>query len=236
MEIHDGFIISIFNYCDRWCEACTLTSRCRLFADVARAESASDPTIASVTHSSRAIRADTLARPRWLEEILSEMNCLGGRSLRGEEIAAERPAMPREHERIYERAKEYCAWVYDRLAPQTRTFGDDAKDPAAVILWFATLNASKIRRALTGLAEFDGVRDIAPDHEGAAKVALLGIDRSCDAWQQLVDTKRISATRARPCVEELCWLRASLEAAVPGARAFVRPGFDEPDAVAALLE
>ena len=28
----DGFIIGVYNYCDRWCERCPLTSRCRVFA------------------------------------------------------------------------------------------------------------------------------------------------------------------------------------------------------------
>lgn len=35
MEVQDGFIVGIFNYCDRWCERCPLTNRCRLFADMA---------------------------------------------------------------------------------------------------------------------------------------------------------------------------------------------------------
>ena len=25
MEVQDGFIVGIFNYCDRWCERCPLT-------------------------------------------------------------------------------------------------------------------------------------------------------------------------------------------------------------------
>ena len=33
MEIKDGFIVGIFNHCDRWCERCALTSHCGLFAD-----------------------------------------------------------------------------------------------------------------------------------------------------------------------------------------------------------
>src|SRR2546422_7878292 len=28
----DRYIDGIFNYCDRWCERCPMTSRCRLFA------------------------------------------------------------------------------------------------------------------------------------------------------------------------------------------------------------
>ena len=35
MEVQEGFIVGIFNYCDRWCERCPLTSRCRVFATLA---------------------------------------------------------------------------------------------------------------------------------------------------------------------------------------------------------
>jgi hypothetical protein len=38
MEVRDGFIIGIFNYCDRWCERCRFTGRCRMFADLAECE------------------------------------------------------------------------------------------------------------------------------------------------------------------------------------------------------
>ena len=27
METRDGFILGILNYCDRWCERCTLSGR-----------------------------------------------------------------------------------------------------------------------------------------------------------------------------------------------------------------
>lgn len=45
MDLHDGFIVGIFNYCDSWCAACPFTSRCRLFADRAEFEAALDPTL-----------------------------------------------------------------------------------------------------------------------------------------------------------------------------------------------
>jgi hypothetical protein len=32
MPASDDFIDGVFNYCDRWCERCPLTTRCRLFA------------------------------------------------------------------------------------------------------------------------------------------------------------------------------------------------------------
>ena len=38
MEIRDGFILGIYNYCDGWCERCPFTNRCRVFADLAEIE------------------------------------------------------------------------------------------------------------------------------------------------------------------------------------------------------
>ena len=32
LEAEERFIPGIFNYCDRWCERCPQTARCRLFA------------------------------------------------------------------------------------------------------------------------------------------------------------------------------------------------------------
>jgi hypothetical protein len=234
MEIRDGFIVGVFNYCDRWCETCALTSYCRVFADLARADAAMDVNMAPVI-SATPVPSDRPGIPmKWLEDVLEEMETLGGGLLTGEPDTCELE-MAAAHEEIYERAKAYCLWVHDAVGTLPRGDPDDASNPVAVISWFCSLNASKIHRALSGLTEFDGDREFPPDHEGAAKVALLGIDRSYAAWQQLVGERQISAAQARPCLEELAWMRERLEAAIPDARAFVRPGFDEPEAVATLL-
>jgi hypothetical protein len=69
----------------------------------------------------------------------------------------------------------------------------------------------------------------------SAKVALLGIERSHAAWLDLVQCGVVSAAEAEPFIADLVWLGDALEGARPRARAFVRPAFDEPDAVARLL-
>ena len=234
MEMRDGFIIGVFNYCDRWCETCALTSYCRVFA-MDRADAETDLTMEAGVGAVPTV-FDSLHRPmKWLEEVLEELEALGGGALTEEEIAASQPGLPAAHEEIWERAKAYCRWTHDGLGRVEWGDQHDATDPVAVLLWFATFNASKIRRALTGLAEFDGDRTFPADHEGSAKVALLGIDRSHAAWRELVADGRVGAAAARPCLEELDWLKAQLEAAIPEARVFVRPGFDEPEAVASLM-
>ena len=228
MEIRDGFIISVFNYCDRWCERCALTSHCRLFAHVR--DEAATGAVPLREHFPP-------APPKWIEDVFEEMHAFAAGPLTHGELCTWQPPLSAAHQEVYERAKAYCVWAHGctgSLGARQPESRHDAPDPVAVILWFSSLNASTIRRALTGLAEFDGYRDVPPDHEGAAKMALIGIERSTDAWRQLVGERRLSAAQARPCLQELEWLRDRLEAAIPGARAFVRPGFDEPEAVATL--
>jgi hypothetical protein len=112
----------------------------------------------------------------------------------------------------------------------------EAGDPRDVIAWFHMMIHVKAMRALHGLAEDNPAeRDWPPDHDGSAKVALIGIDRSHTAWLDLVETGIASVSEVASFIDDLVWLRAALERTFPKARAFVRPGFDEPAEVARLL-
>jgi hypothetical protein len=227
MEVQDGFILGIFNYCDRWCETCSLTSRCQVFANAAKYDAMADEglqaLISAPTHQS-----DVRETRGWLEEALSEI------AEHPIEALPEPAPLSTKHEQTVTRASDYCerVWVWFK-SRDARAF-PDLNDPYAVINWFAPLVASKVRRAIDGLAEDDGCRDFPPDFAGSAKVALIGADRSMTAWNDLVTIGRIAADDARPFLEELARLRSELEALIPDARKFVRPGFDEPDELSRL--
>jgi hypothetical protein len=236
MELQHGFIVGIFNYCDRWCETCAFTSRCRLFADSAEFEAELDPNLKPIVDAPLLPQDIPPPRPKWLEELLEEANKIASAPITDLELAEVEPKVLPEHQEIDDRAFAYCRCVLDWLSDRGPDERRDPQGPVAVIAWFGSLNASKIHRALTGLAEDDGERDWPPDHEGSAKVALIGIERSHAAWRQLVSENRVPAATATPCLTELEWLRERLDAVFPRARAFVRPGFDEPDEVAKLFE
>ena len=70
------------------------------------------------------------------------------------------------------------------------------------------------------------------DHDGSAKIALIAIERSHAAWLKLVEGGNIAIAQADPFIADLIWLGEAVERIRPGARTFVRPGFDAPDAVA----
>lgn len=235
MEVRDGFIVGIFNYCDRWCETCAFTSRCRVFADVARAEAALDPHLKAITDAPLLPQDMPPPPPKWMEELIAEMNEAASRPLTEEELRDAQPKFLPGHEAVRERAMTYCLAIHHWLRGCNNEHRPPT-DPIAVIGWFATLIVGKVHRALTGLAEFDGDRDFPPDHEGSAKVALIGIERSLAAWRELVAASAVTQEQAQPFVDELSWLLRRLDEAIPLARGFVRPGFDEPHEVAAIRD
>lgn len=236
MEVQDGFITGIFNYCDRWCETCAFTSRCRLFADVAEAEASLDPQLKAVVDAPPVPEEIPPPPPKWMEELVEEMNEAASAPMSEEEIERLRPKVAPEHECIDARAHAYCYAVHAWLRGSDSIAMNDASDPRAVVGWFHTLIPAKIFRALTGLnRDMEEHDDWPRDHHGSAKVALLGLDRAHVAWLQIVDRGLASRAEVEPFIADVVWLGEELERVFPNARAFVRPAFDEPDEVAKVL-
>jgi hypothetical protein len=236
MEVRDGFIIGVFNYCDRWCEACAFTSWCSVFADGVEADAALDPALKEVVEAPPLIQDLPPPPPKWVDELIEEMNEATRRPLSDEARRRLRRGMRREHRPIEARARAYCRQVHDWLRARELYSRTDPGDPCAVIGWFHSLIPAKIHRALCGLADDDpAYRDWPADFDGSAKVALLGIERSHASWLELVDRGVATTAEVTPFVADLVWLADALDRVFPNARAFVRPAFDEAEEVAKLL-
>ena len=228
MVTQDGFILGIYNYCDRWCETCRLTSRCRLFADLAKNDAERDVTLAPVVKAPP-LPQEVRDTPQWIKELIDLMN---EAAASGEDVSEKE--MPLAHRAIEERAGDYSARVHEWLRAQEPCDLRDTEDPRATIAWFGFFIATKTYRALMGLANDDGDDGLPADHDGSAKAAILGIERSHVAWLELVRRRSVSAAEAEPFIADLVSVGEQLERIFPKARSFVRPGFDEPDEVARL--
>jgi hypothetical protein len=233
MEVRDGFIVGIFNYCDRWCETCAFTSRCRLFADVAEIEAKLDPNLKQVVDAPPLPEEIPPPPPQWVKEMIQDMNAAADDPTLETEEHRRQP--PPEHLLIEARADDYFtrahAWLSARAFPL-----NDVADPCAVINWFHLQIVVKVHRAIRGLAEDQpSDRDWPADYDGSAKVALLGIERSHTAWLDATERGVIVRSDAEGFIADLAWLGDALECVFPNARAFVRPGFDEPDEVSMLV-
>ena len=97
MEIQDGFIVDVYNYCDRWCEACPLTSRCRLFADVAEIKASLNPALEPVADAPPLPEDAPPPPPRWMQELLHEMNAAAHDTISDEEWERLKPRIAPAH-------------------------------------------------------------------------------------------------------------------------------------------
>jgi hypothetical protein len=124
----------------------------------------------------------------------------------------------------------------------------DVTDAIEVIRWYQYFIAAKTHRAVMGLedrSETDELPDAgifsdedlqdedvflrasAYDSDGSAKIALIAIDRSSNAWRAMLGWWPEKKESIGPMLLNLEKLRRGLEQTFPKARDFTRPGFDE---------
>jgi hypothetical protein len=226
METRNGFILGVYNFCDRWCETCPLTSRCRLFAEAAALEAALDPGFRPIVDAPPLPESVAPPPPKWFEELLERLSVEPAATAGSGGLEPE--ASPR-HAAIQSRAERYSSGIGAWLEARDYLDAADCRDPRAVVQWFSTLIPAKVERALSGLGHGPEDGDWPADHDGSAKVALLGADRSRAALLDMVERGLASPGEVEPFMADLVKLGRDLEDVFSGARRFVRPGFDEPD-------
>jgi hypothetical protein len=237
METQDGFILGVYNYCDRWCEHCALASRCRVYAEDLRMslDLPELPPQAAASESPSVVRSLGAVAAAFEEAIPDEFFVWGAKT-GSEEDPDELPPRPELEPAELElqrrvKALGSCFWKW--LAPESRADEPLVKDAVDVLQHFSIYVGPKVHRALTGRKDCEEY-GMQSDALGSAKAALLALERLADAWLQLAERGVISVLEAAPVLSELQSVIAELERLFPRARDFVRPGFDEPEAVAML--
>jgi hypothetical protein len=249
-------ISGIHNYCDRWCERCTKTLRCSVFA-VTQAEGMNNP-------ESR--NPDNEAFWNYMHDIFSvtmemvqdyaEKNDIDLNSPTPHEL--EQQEQKREQARQHPLSKEAIDYTdkvgrwfganeafFQQVAEQfksrdqMRLPGDNVQfqwyqlhNAFEVVQWYYTLASVKLRRAVHGLLDpldlpEEDLKDIPSDADGSAKIALIGIDRSISAWAVILKSMPEQEKEILDFLVQLERLRRQSEQTFPKARAFIRPGFDE---------
>jgi len=245
----DRFISGIYNYCDRWCERCTLRNRCFSFA--------MDPDL----RTEDSPRTDPDNEEFWQGihenfqlafELLQESAEKWGIDLDAEpdekyEKRERRREKMVENDPLLKESMAYAEAVDSWMDVRKELFAEKAKgierevamelpghdplpealalhDSVEVIRWYQYFLYPKISRAMMGLLEKD--RDMLDDLLGSAKIALIAIERSVGAWQTLGQILEQSDDVLDLQIR-LTRIKTELEKRIPDARTFKRPGFDE---------
>lgn len=250
------FISGIYNYCDRWCERCPMTSRCLLFAQEEASGSMPARDMDPETFVNKLKETFEQTRQMFME-IAAEQ----GIDLSAIDKDPEVKKKVRRKKKIRDLTKEKdlakAAMTYIKMteaffkkskklfkergqelisALKMELPGDDPEadaielsDAVEIIRWYQHQIYVKIRRALSGINETGiiGGEQFPRDCDGSAKVALIGIDRSMVAWSRLREHFPKKADRILDTLVHLERLRRQVEASFPAARAFHRPGLDD---------
>jgi hypothetical protein len=261
------FIDGIFNYCDRWCERCPLTARCRQFAMEQEINRGGDLQNAEFWASLELHVPDNSEFEALLAEAAEEAEeDEDWSSSLDDPFDAEENEFDRaQNNPLSQAAFAYAHAVRDWIATaglrdRERPAGipatlnrDEALD---VIEWYSLQIGVKLTRAASGQLAVDdaaayagadpetaeeeeldalwedditsGLRDAErSDRDGSAKVALIGIERSLGALTILRRELPADEPSIRKLLQQLARLRIEIDRLFPGARTFVRPGFDD---------
>jgi len=233
------FVPGIYNYCDRWCERCPVTSRCLTFAMMKEEGGGQDVSDISNAefwrHLTDSLRvAGDLLRER-AEQLGVDLD-----SVTGEELAEDekRTEEARNHEcgRMAKRYAEMVeVWFDSGMADRKNTGrnggGVSWQEVMEVIRWYQHQIYIKLLRAIRSDSEDQPEigDDIPRDSVAQAKIALIGIDRSIAAWDVVRKRLRTPDDEVLDLMVHLDRLRRSVETVFPDARALVRPGFEAID-------
>jgi hypothetical protein len=218
-------------YCDSWCERCAFTSRCSAYAvRIATAMCDGDAAAGFELALGPPVNPEGAKH----EEVLGDSIVEGPTEAEIAQTARESKAR---RERMDEVPVSKLAWKVTWLSRNWLDTHAEHWWASAPILgeaiqlarWDCFFITVKIRRALSGRDEYlqDNVFDdhsVQNDWNGSAKVALISIVRTTEAWSVIAG---ISGDPDAAHVEvELRRLRDEVERMFPDAWRFVRPGFD----------
>jgi DNA repair exonuclease SbcCD ATPase subunit len=145
-------------------------------------------------------------------------------------LVSRKAALEKARVALRERERELLG---DRSAEEVRAARDELErleDDVDIVAWYHTLLPPKAHRMISGLLELpkqDAWND-GSDVAGTGKLLLVSIDRSLAAWTHLLSLLPDQEMTILGLMIRLDHLRRGIERAVPRARAFIRPGLDEP--------
>jgi len=235
----ERFIPGIYNYCDRWCERCPQTFHCLNFS--ISEEEFSDPETRDIRNKAfwnklSEIFAESLeilkeGAKKWGIEIETLVSEEDEENIKAKEVATKNHLVCRVAKRYSELAEGWLRRneiLFFEMSTAARE-GVSIEEAVEVIRWYQYFISAKIMRAVRGKIEEKEERDdeFPSDSDGSAKIALIAIDRSIAAWAVIQHDMTDDDKKVMDIIAFLDGLRQAVEKTFPGAKSFIRPGFDE---------
>ncbi|MCY1720812.1 hypothetical protein OU798_10680 [Prolixibacteraceae bacterium Z1-6] len=236
----DTLIPGIYNYCDRWCERCTMTQKCMTYLheqEMMEVASAQTPDEENKNFWEQ-IRLTWEVTMELIEEDAERL----GVDLDNipeielpEHIETPLEIKAKEYgtkmHRFLEENREFMAEKADQLVMiDDETSFIKYKDALEVIQWYCLFIGAKVHRAHLDLEERKNDPDdeytIYADNLGSAKIAVIAIERSMDALSIFYADFKEKEDALLKFLVQLSSIKKQLLQTFPGVMEFKRPGFD----------
>ena len=243
----DKFIPGIYNYCDRWCERCDFTDRCRLFFDEQKQLKEND----GKDNFFEIISKNFEKTFELLHKIAEE------KGIDLENIEVDEEAFQKEQEKhknarkhpLVLKAKTYTEqadqWLEDRdyLEQENTKYLKnidleiqlDESDKALriidealnIINWYKFQIQIKLASAINYYPHNSDFEDeIENMHHASSKIALIGVNNSMKAWQSLLNIVEDKDGKIVDILILLHQIQTKINQQFPLLSKFRRPGFD----------
>lgn len=247
--MEEQFIPGVHNYCDRWCERCPFTARCRVFANEREfSEETTDPADPAFWQN---IKKNFEGVLEMLDKMMADMG-IDPDEITDQSDEKPDPTIQALERDMRDKSMQYANAVNDFFERNAGYFEvkseqleeqiEDGRpvdverwqffqDAVDVIRWYQYFISAKVHRAIGGMEHLEEFDDpLQSDSNGSAKIANIAIERSLGAWEvigrQLIEKKE----EIWVLQQQLQHLRAELDRIFPKLKNFHRPGFDdEPD-------
>jgi hypothetical protein len=246
MRKQGKYIDGIYNYCDRWCERCPFTSRCRSFAmeqkmrkrmerkekENAEYWAAMEKTLGEAIDPAVKESMSMFLDPKKDFPALEPDPEFEADMERRDKFIEAHP--------LRKRSMDYVELIETFFGKDGDMPPEDVpwRDAWEVIHWYKYFVHVKFARALHGMIderedgdwydEETGEKiEIPSDADGSAKIAIIGIERSISAWSMMREHFPKKDKEIIKMMALLAHVRMLADQTFPKAREFHRPGFDD---------
>jgi len=248
-------IPGIYNWCDRWCERCHLTSRCLLYErEAGLTDEEKDITNEAFWNNLRDTFAETAALlQKDAEKFGIDLNAISQeemdeslQELHIKELIVDAHPLSQLSEKYPAKVKEWmdqnaihlnADQIIKELEVGLKSEEEaeksvlSFKDGVEIISWYQYMVYIKCNRSIRDGQMDDGLDDDLPEEEktynGSAKIASIAIDRSIQSWALLLEFLPDQESSILDILSLLQQIKKLLHATFPHAESFIRPGFDE---------
>jgi hypothetical protein len=233
-----GNINGIYNYCDRWCERCIFTHKCLNYAiqNAAGYEKDSEniyfwENLHIIFEATKQMLEDDMDR-LGIKIDYTELEPYENSDI-VKYKSTERNPLTRQAK---EHGMEVLKWLDNfqkknhklaQMGINVDSNSPNLKNAIEVIGWYALFISAKINRALNFFNDDLTDETMKADSDGSAKIALVAINRSIEAWTFLYSLQAADEENIFKFLIELSSLKKQVENLFPDAWKFIRPGFDE---------